>query len=56
MLKEPNEDAEESWPIHKRESGQSLPVPLIRRPGEESLDFIGADTSERLGAVKLRKV
>jgi len=24
--------------------------------GEESLDFIGADTSERLGAVRLRKV
>ncbi len=24
--------------------------------GEESLDFIGGDTSERLGAAKLRKV
>jgi hypothetical protein len=24
--------------------------------GEESLDFTGADTSETLGAVKLRKV
>jgi hypothetical protein len=38
-----------------RESRQSLPA-LTKEPGEESLDFTGADTGERPGAVRLRKV
>ena len=42
--------------VFKRESGQSLRLLYTYRTGEESLDFKGADTSERLGVARLRKV
>ena len=45
----------DAWQTPKkvlRESKQSLQMIFV----EESLDFTGVDTSERLGAVRLRKV
>lgn len=36
--------------------GRDVIAATLNRVGEESLDFAGEDTSERLGAVRLRKV
>ncbi len=61
MLLKQNEDVEENSLAHKyifKKGKQAVAAGnlLAKPPGEESLDFTGVDTSERLGAVRLRKV
>ena len=40
----------------ERGEKQSLPIRVLTLEGEESPDFVGEDTSETLGAARLRKV
>ncbi len=58
MLLPAQRDEEEEWQIHNptEKGNASNRCDGPKAIGEESLDFAGADTSERLGAVKLRKV